>query len=180
MRTSMRTGERAHFPRADRVPLEKASGPNRSGIRIDRWPAHVRDGKRRAREQIALPIAGAGVANRPVLPAGLDAFGDDRGAELGTKLDDTRHELTAARVQIEIGHKIAIELDEPWLEIGDPSEVRVSSAEVVDDEVHVSARAHFAQDVEAELEVHEWQGLGDLEKYVVIVAEDGIVGPHEP
>src|SRR5882757_6072755 len=113
MSTSVRTSESALLSRAERVPsperslgviLDKDQGSSsdcRRAFTLGRArvfgsqleavlrgrPADLRRRERGARKEIPLAVASAGVADRAVLTASLDPFGDDRGAELGAQLD---------------------------------------------------------------------------------------------
>ena len=77
------------------------------------------------------------------------------------------------------GDQLAIELDDPRVQIGDVLEVRVAGAEIVDDEVDAAA-AHLGQDRLAQVEVRERHALGDLEVDVAVVLEERVAGLDDP
>ena len=123
---------------------------------------------------------GTGVADGAVFVSRLDAFGDDHCAELHAKTNDAAHELLTSYVTIEVRHELAIELHHLGLEIGDPTEVRIARAKVVDDEMNAAARPHLTQYIVTKLKMCERHGFGDLQKNFVVVREDGIVGAYQP
>src|SRR6185295_3998099 len=101
-------------------------------------------------------------------------------AELAAQLDDARHQLTASRMPVELGHQYAIELHELGLEVGDPTQIRITGAKVVDHQVDGPARAYVAKNIHAELEMQKRHRLGNFQIDIVVVRKNRIVGAHQP
>lgn len=136
----------------------------------ERWP----------REQIALTESKPGVPERRAFVGALDAFGDHLGLKAATQLHEACDELLLARVAVDPGDQLAVELHDLRREVDDALEVGNARAKIVDDEGNSAPGAELAQDVEAKIEVGDRDGLRDLDEGLVIVRKDGVVGAHDP
>jgi hypothetical protein len=133
-----------------------------------------------AREQIALGVADAEIAQALQLVERLDALTHHQGAELGAHADDVAHDDLPRLAVVDVAGEGHVELDHGGREIRHALQVRVAGAEVVDDQVRARASAQLFEDTHAQLEVLERRGLRDLQVHGTVVKADRVVGLHEP
>jgi hypothetical protein len=117
---------------------------------------------------------------RVELRTSLDALGNHEGAEVLAKVHHATDQGLLSVVAVHAFDESPVDLDHAWFQIGDALEVRVSGAEVIDDEVELAAAANLSKDAHAQVEVGHGDRLGDLQIDFGIVGEDRIVGAYEP
>src|SRR5690348_13329954 len=94
---------------------------------------------RGARDQPALDEGDSGVADRGALGLGLDALGDDGGAELAGERGHRADDATLGGVALDVADQRHVELDDLGLERGERGEAGVAGAEIVDGDAEAEA-----------------------------------------